>query len=262
VGHSQRYAEAYRLLRGLWHRGEVCERLPDHAVPQTKAEAYAIQSLIEVDSHSPLAAWKIAATSVAGQKHIGVSGPLAGRYISEQVVEDGGIIPFGKNRMRVAEVEFAFRLGEGILPHNHPYTQKETLDRVASLHPAIEIPDSRYSAFETVGELHLIADNACAHWLCLGEAFPDDWRTTDLAAFQPVGKVRGKSDVIGLGRNVLGSPGIAMTWFVNEMSALGVTLSAGQYVTTGTCLVPMAIEPGDHVSGEFGNLGRVSVALV
>jgi 2-keto-4-pentenoate hydratase len=257
----QQTADADRLLRGLWQRGEVCERLPDRFAPQSKEEAYAIQALIEQGSQFPLAAWKIAATSIAGQKHIGVSGPLAGRYITEQMVGDGGTIPLGQNRMRVAEIEFAFRFGDDILPRIHPYAEEEIFAHVAALHPAIEIPDSRYAAFEKVGELHLIADNACACWLCLGAAFADEWRTTDLAAFQPVGKIRGKPDVVGLGRNVLGGPCIALTWFVNEMSALGVTLRAGQYVTTGTCLVPMVIGPGDHITGDFGTLGRVSVSL-
>ncbi len=252
---------AHRFLRELWLNGGVCEQLPEPITPRTIAEAYDIQSLIEAESKVPLMAWKIAATSTAGQKHIGVSGPLAGRYIAEQVVADGGIIAFGQNRMRVAEIEFAFRLAGDVAPRNHPYTEEEVIDRVVSLHPSIETPDSRYSVFEKAGELQLIADNACAHWLCLGEAFSDDWRKTDLAEFQPVGKIRGRADVAGLGRNVLGDPRIAMTWFVNEMTALGVTLRSGQYVTTGTCVVPMPIAPGDHITGDFGALGRVSVAI-
>jgi 2-keto-4-pentenoate hydratase len=134
-------------------------------------------------------------------------------------------------------------------------------DAVASLHPAIEVPDSRYDHFEKVGANALIADNACADWLVVGEAAPDVWRYMDLADFQPVGRVRGKSDVQGVGRNVLGSPRFALTWLVNELSSLGVTLEAGETVTTGTCLVPMAIAAGDHVEADFGQLGRVAVSI-
>jgi 2-keto-4-pentenoate hydratase len=32
-------------------------------------------------------------------------------------------------------------------------------------------------------------------------------------------------------------------------------------VTTGTCLVPLEIEPGDEVSADFGVLGRVSARI-
>ncbi len=164
-------------------------------------------------------------------------------------------------RMRVAEIEFAFQLSEDIAPRVSAFSEADVLGKIAALHPAIEIPDSRYAAFETVGDLHLIADNACAHWLCIGEAMDNAWRKTDLAALQPTGVVRSKPAVTGLGANVLGGPMTAMTWFVNEMSRLGVTLHKGQFVTTGTCLVPMPISAGDHVTGDFGRFGRVAVEL-
>ncbi len=251
----------FSYLRDLWRRGDVCEKLPVYLVPHSKAEAYEVQALVEGESRSPLAGWKIAATSVAGQKHIGVSGPLVGRYIEEQIVPSGGSIPFGRNRMRVAEIEFAFQLSEDIAPRSAPFSEGEVLEKIGALHPSIEIPDSRFSAFEKVGELHLIADNGCAHWVCLGEAMDPVWRKSDLAALQPIGTIRGKTPVTGLGANVLGGPIVAITWFVNEMSGLGVMLRKGQFVTTGTCLVPMPITAGDHVTGDFGRLGKVTVDL-
>jgi 2-keto-4-pentenoate hydratase len=41
-----------------------------------------------------------------------------------------------------------------------------------------------------------------------------------------------------------------------------VTLRAGQVVTTGTCLVPLPIAPGDRVTCDFGVLGSVGVSFV
>ena len=40
---------------------------------------------------------------------------------------------------------------------------------------------------------------------------------------------------------------------------IGVTLHAGEVVTTGTCVVPIAVEAGDEVRARFGPLGGVSV---
>ena len=51
---------------------------------------------------------------------------------------------------------------------------------------------------------------------------PETWREIDLAAFQPMGRIAGKPDVTGKGANVLGSPRIAMTWLVNELSSHGI----------------------------------------
>jgi 2-keto-4-pentenoate hydratase len=74
-----------------------------------------------------------------------------------------------------------------------------------------------------------------------------------------------RNDVVaedGIGSNVLGDPRIALTWLANELSAHSETLKAGQVVTTGTCVKPVAIAQGDRFDGDLGVLGKVSVAIV
>ena len=57
----------------------------------------------------------------------------------------------------------------------------------------------------------------------------------------------------------LDDPRAALTWIVNELSSLGIALEPGEIVTTGTCMTPLEIEPGDHVVADFGSLGVVEV---
>ncbi len=259
---SDQTLTAARFLLGHVQAQTRCDCLPTMCRPTTRTEGYAIQALWEEQSAELLSGWKIAATSIAGQKHIGVDGPLAGRYIAERTVQAGATLPFGNNHMKVAEVEFAFKLHKDLKPRADIYSEDEVFAAVASLHPAIEIPDSRYHHFEQVGAAQLIADNACASWLVIGQAAPDIWREIDLATFRPIGHVSDNSPVFGQGSNVLGSPRIAMTWLINELSSLGIIARQGQIVTTGTCVVPMPIRAGDEVFGNFGELGQVSVKLI
>ncbi len=56
------------------------------------------------------------------------------------------------------------------------------MDTVASLHPAIEVPDSRFADFTRAGAAQLVADNACAHQFVLGPPTEAEWRGLDLAA--------------------------------------------------------------------------------
>ena len=247
------------LVVGHWRAGTVLPALPEPLRPATRAEGYAIQARLEALSPAPLRGWKIAATSAAGQAHIGVDGPLAGRLLAEMVFPDGATVPLGANRMRVAEAEFAFRMARDLPPRAEPYTTEEVLAAVAALHTAIEVPDSRFADFATVGAAQLIADNACAHQFVLGPEAPASWRGMDLAAHRVVGRVSGQPDREGIGANVLGDPRIALTWIANELSRHGVTLGAGQVVTTGTCLVPMEIGPGCTVEADYGVLGRVGL---
>lgn len=250
------------FLVGHWHAGTRCDAVPAALRPRDRAEGYAIQAVLEQKTDKPLFGWKIAATSIAGQKHIGVDGPMAGRILAERCFPSGARITLGNNLMRVAEIEFGFRMGRDLSPRTTPYSLDEVMDAVGALHPMIEIPDSRYDDFVHVGAPQLIADNACAHFLVAGVACPDTWRSLDLAAYKPIGRIAGKGEWEGLGANVLGDPRIGLTWLANELSGLGITLKAGETVTTGTCLTPLAISAGDHVTGDFGPLGSVEVLIV
>lgn len=258
---DDRNQAASDLLHAHWMNGTRIDGLPPALRPADEAQGYAIQKLIERRSAEPLFGWKIAATSAAGQAHIQVTNPLAGRLLSERVLDDGGTCVLGTNLMRVAELEFAFRMGDTLAPRAELYSPQEVLDRVETLHPAIEIPDSRFDHFERVGAAQIVADNACAHYFLLGAASLADWRAMDLAAHAVTGIINDTEIHHGIGRNVLGDPRIALAWLANRLSSLGLALEAGQVVTTGTCVVPMAIEAGDRVRGDFGALGTVSLSI-
>ena len=249
------------LLWEHWSQGRRLGALPATLLPLTREDGYAIQAELDRRSGAPLFGWKIAATSAAGQTHIGVDGPLAGRLLRERAFASGDTVPFGTNHMRVAEAEFAFRIGRDLAPRAQPYSVGEVMAAVDTLHPAIEIPDSRYDDFTIVGAAQLIADNACAHYFVLGDAAPDAWRSLDLVSHEVSGTVNDGPPRTGVGANVLGDPRVALAWLANELARLGLTLRAGEIVTTGTCLVPLEIARGDRVMMDFGVLGRVDARL-
>ena len=249
---------AAQTLYDHWRAGTKLQGLEASLRPRHRAEAYAIQARLENYSNTKLFGWKIAATSEAGQKHINVDGPMAGRILQETVIADGGTASMAGNEMRVAEPEFAFRMRADLPPRSRPYTVPEVLDAVGTLHPAIEIPDSRFADFVSAGAEQIIADNACAHLFVLGAPATVDWRALDLVEEKPVITLRGKR-FIGHGKNVLGDPRVALAWLANELGRLGVTLRAGEVVTTGTCHPPLPIASGDVVEADFGSIGKVSV---
>jgi 2-keto-4-pentenoate hydratase len=251
--------QASALLVDHWEKGRRLAALPDAIRPRSRAEGYAIQARLEAYSKRPLFGWKIAATSQAGQTHIGVDGPLAGRLLAERVLPDGGSTALGANHMRVAEVEFAFRMGRDLPPRPAPYSTEEVLAAVDTLHPAIEIPDSRYEDFVTAGAPQLIADNACAHLVVLGAPTNADWRKIDLVRHHGWGRNEGKFEREGSGANVLGDPRVALTWLANELRGLGLTLARDQVVITGTCVKPIEVETGDHIVADLGTLGGLSI---
>jgi 2-keto-4-pentenoate hydratase len=255
------HEKACALIWRHWRKGAVFAGLPAGLAPATREDGYAIQACFEHHSSRPLAGWKIAATSAAGQAHINVDGPIAGRILAERVHENGAEVSLDGNRMRVCEPEFAFRIGADIPPRAAAYTVAEVMAKVADLHLALEFPDSRFADFTAVGGPSLIADNACGRDFVFGGAAPGDWRAMDLSTHEVTARVSGRYERTGSGGNVLGDPRVALAWLANELSALGLGLRRGELVSTGTCMPPLEVEPGDRVDADFGALGSVGVRV-
>jgi 2-keto-4-pentenoate hydratase len=255
---TNQIAAAAGTLARHWREGTKLGALDTRLRPHSRAEGYAVQAALETQTSASVFGWKIAATSEAGQRHINVSGPLAGRIFSDTVIADAGTASMKGNEMRVGEPEFAFRIGRDLVPRATPFDLAEVLAAVDTLHPAIEIPDSRFADFVGAGEAQLIADNACAHLFVLGASTAANWREMNLVEERPQIALRGAHHV-GHGQNVLGDPRVALTWLANELRGLGISLRAGQVVTTGTCHPPLPIQAGDHLAVDFGVLGNVSV---
>jgi 2-keto-4-pentenoate hydratase len=258
--------QAARLLWQHRQAGTVIDALPAALRPTDAAAGLAIQAELPAVADDHVIGWKIAATSGAGQAHIGVSGPLPGRILAGFVHPVGDTVPLAGNRMRVAEPEIAFRFAVDLPPQAAPRSVGEVLAAVASVHPAFEVPDSRLADFARAGEAQLLADDACCGRFVFGAAAPEGWRQVDLASLAVHASVidadgRPRLARDGSGAAVLGDPRIALAWLVNALSAQGLALRAGDTVSTGTCMVPLVIAPGDEVRADYGPLGRLVLRL-
>jgi 2-keto-4-pentenoate hydratase len=245
-----------------WQEGTRAAALPDSCRPATRTVAYQIADAVAVLSKQEVVGWKIAATSEAGQKHINVDGPLAGRLLQNRVLAPDSAVELGGNIMRVAEAEFAFRFGRDLPPRPAAYECREVTAAVDGLHLSLEIPDSRYRDFTTVGADQLIADTACACWLVAAPSAYPDWRSLDLKRHRVEAYVNGVLAASGSGVAALGDPVVALTWLVNEVAAFAGGIKAGDLVTTGTCLKPVTIAPGDEVRLDYGALGTLAARIV
>jgi 2-keto-4-pentenoate hydratase len=234
------------------------QALPEDCRPASLAEGYAVQDAMAAITGQAVAGWKIAATSAAGQRHIGVSEPLAGRLFADFMRGHGARFETGPLHMRVAEAEFAFRLGRDLPAHGAPYGVEAVMAAADAMHLAIEVPDARFEDFATIGPPSIAADDAFASWFIVGPEVPS-WRGLDLPS-QPVTSLRnGRPAGEGSGANALGDPRLALTWLANERARRGGGLKAGEVVITGTCVKPVEIGPGDHVVMIFPGLGEVGV---
>jgi 2-keto-4-pentenoate hydratase len=250
--------EAARILWKLWSERETIDQLPPHCRPQTLDEGWAVQRMLDryAGTH---AGWKIAATSAAGQQHIGANAPLAGRLYDHCLLPSGARLDADALTMRSVEAEFAFRVGEDIKWTGQTPTPERLLGAVRDVIPALEVPDSRFNDFRSVGLPNLLADAMCAAHAVVGQSqIPNELLLVD----QPVTIRRnGRAVSSGSGALVLGHPLVALGWLVTELGAHGEMLREGDVVLTGAATTPVAITAGDEVSADFAALGTVRLCF-
>jgi len=257
--HSKQIQQAVAALLPAFRDHGRLVALDPSCRPANRAEGYEVQAALLEAIGERGNGWKIAATSAAGQKHIGVSGPLAGRLLQSRCLTDGTTVSLAGNFMAVAEAEFAFRIGRDIKRvGSTPLSMSAVMAGVEALHVAIEVPDSRFEDFAKAGEAQLIAEFACACFFVVGQEVTADWRSVDLKDHQVSVTCNGATVAQGQGSNVLGDPRLALTWLANELIDHGRLLQAGDIVMTGTCVVPVPVKVGDAVTADFGVFGSVS----
>lgn len=243
-------------------QGDAIDYIKSNLWPNTPEEGYAVQAaLLHRMGNEEIKGWKIAATAIAGRTHINVDRPLAGRLIPSMCHPNGALIPFGKNRMAVAEAEFAFTLGRDLPPKKSEYSSSEIAQSIQSVHAGLEIPDSRFKDFTLPGTGGLIADNACAWKFVMGESTGEKFDAANLADHPTSLIINGKTVTSGTGRDALGGPLSALVWISNTLSQMGIGMKAGQFVTTGVTGLPSPISQGDIVCADLGRYGSASAQL-
>jgi len=239
--------------------------LPAAIRPKTPGEAYAVQDALidRLLAHygGTVIGYKVACTNVTAQRQLHVDAPFCGRLLSAFFFESPARVEAAKFFMRVVEAEFAFEMARDLPPTGAARSRQEIAAAVKGVLPAIEIVDSRFDDWTSIGAPSLIADNACnAAWV--KGSVVTDWQSINLAAQAVRVTVNGKLSRQGSGRNVLGHPLNALEWLVNSLSARGLGLKAGQYITTGVTTEVYMAERGDRITADFGLAGSVSLDFV
>ncbi len=252
--------QAARLLHGAWRDDVLIPGLPESCRPQNLADGYQVQDALQGLHDAAVIGYKIGATNEAAQRMLGVDAPFFGRVMAPALCASPARIAAGKVVLHIIEAEFDFTLKEDLPPREGSYSQDEVMAKVENLMPAIEIPDSRFENWREAGMAQLVADNAIASLLVVGEP-AGNWRELDLSRHSLTVRVNGETVDEGTGANVLGDPRNALTWLANTLSGRGIGLKAGQLVTTGSAANVIKVNPGDTVVADFGDLGTSEVSF-
>ena len=163
-------------------------------------------------------------------------------------------------RLRGIEGELAFRFGKPLPSRAAPYGDDEVWAAIDTLHPAIELVESRYADFRAMDKLALLADNGSNGAFCYGAAVRD-WRGVDFLRQPASLAIDGKEVASAVGGNAAGHPRRLLAWLANHCARRGRGIAAGDIVTTGTHTGLVFASPGATVTVRFAGLGEASLTL-
>jgi 2-keto-4-pentenoate hydratase len=167
---TEKTAALAAMLLAARRDGQPIADLPAELVPATAAEAYAVQDRV-TSALGPIAGWKVGAGSPPAT-------PNCAPLLADLVAPSPARWPAARFRRRGVEAELAFRFAIALKPRARPYGEDEVWDAVASLHPAIEVVESRFALFPAFDPLALLADHQSNGAFCYGAAADGDIVTT------------------------------------------------------------------------------------
>jgi 2-keto-4-pentenoate hydratase len=241
--------QAAHLLCGA-RGGAPVHELPQSCRPQSDADAYQIQDAVVRRLGETIGGWKVGAGSAA-------SAAFCAPIWMKMIRPSPASYHAGELRFIGIEAEFAFRLGRDIPAGGAVYDRAGVIAG-ATLHPAIEVVDSRYADFRSLDRLSILADNFSNGGLVYGPAVPD-WEKLDLGHTRITVTEDGEpfaDSAAGAARD----PVAALVDYANLMNGRGGA-KAGTFVTTGSWTGMVFTKRGTRIVADFGPLGRVEAAF-
>jgi 2-keto-4-pentenoate hydratase len=126
------------LLADARRNGSQLSSLPDEFVPDSAADAYAVNQLVaERLGWEPLG-WKIAGTTDAVRGKLRLDGPIYGRTFRRFACTSPVLFKAAELLDPLVECEFFVTLSRDLPPRPEPWTFSEVIDAIGDVHPALK----------------------------------------------------------------------------------------------------------------------------
>ncbi len=241
--------EAARALVAA-RTGKPIAALPEGLRPQSEADSYAIQEAVLRRLGERVGGWKVGFSPEGGI--------FCAPIYASKVHASPASLPASGFHLIGIECEIGFRVSQNLAERTGPYSRDDVLAAV-SLHPTIEIVDSRYQDPRAVDRLQMLAVNYTNGALVYGAA-ASGWQGTDLV-HPPIAVTNGGKDFAECTGLRAGDPIGLLVDLVNHVAKRLGGVQPGTFVTTGTHTGMVFTKPGAEIRADYGPLGRVEVSF-
>jgi 2-keto-4-pentenoate hydratase len=260
-----KFAAAAQHLFDAHERRQPFEPLPPELAPSGPAEAYAIQDAfvaLRARKLGAVAGYKIALSSAAMQRFVGVDMPMAGMILESTVRRSPARVMAGDYVNLIVEFEIGVEIAADLPAADAPHSREGVARAVGAVMPAIELADDRRADYAALVRhpLDLIADNSWNEGVVLGYPL-HEWRSLDLAAARGRASINGSAVGEGVGAAAMGHPLDAVAWIANHLAAIGRGLLREDLVITGSMITSKAVASGDLVRFALEGFGELELRV-
>ena len=234
-------------------------------LPDSIAEAYEIQAAYQGSlstEYGAVAGYKIAYTTTALQQASGISEPVAGVILANNVRHSPAVLDAADFLQPGIECEVGVRLGRDLPASGAPYNRDGVSEAVGEVMTAFEVVDNRRTQGQDTQTqlLTTISSNILNAGVVLGQPV-SDWRGIHLAGCRGYMEINGELVGEGMGADVMGHPLEPLAWLANALAEQGRELKAGMVVITGSIVSPKWLAAGDTALIEIEGLGKAELSV-
>lgn len=231
--------------------------------PASLEEAYQVQDAAIDRWGKAVLGWKVGRVVPPYTERFGID-RLAGPIFS--VVEDSDgrslpAMPVFASGFAAGEAEYLLRIGSAPPPGKLDFTLEEAADLVDAVHVGIEIASSPLRTINELGPVAVISDFGNNNGLLVGAPI-SDWKTRRFESWPVATLVDGVE--VGAGMAAAFPDGaIGAARFLFELMARrGISLTAGQWISSGAITGVHDARPGQTVEAWFGDEHHLACRLI
>lgn len=225
-------------------------------MPQTIAEAYAIQSAaIDFDGRR-VGGWKVGRIAPDLVERFGGE-RIAGPIFADEIAADGAAMPVYADGFVAAEAEVLLCLGD---VGDHEYDIDSVRDCITAVRTGIEIASSPYPDINRHGPAVTASDYGNNKGLVLGPPIAD-WRDRDLITMPVEMKIDGDRVGVATMETMLDGPFGSALFLIRILRARGIAIAPGTWVSAGAITGVHEIAVGQRAEALFDGKIRVGCSI-
>ncbi|MDF0486556.1 2-keto-4-pentenoate hydratase [Sphingomonas sp. H39-1-10] len=252
---------AERIARSFTDARRAGMALPEFPgrIPESLAQAYAVQERAIALSDARIGGWKVGKISPPFDGVDRLAGPIFADHVVPAT--DDLAMPIFAQGFGAAEAEFLLRVGTAPDPAKTRYTIAEATALIDAVHVGIEIASSPFPGINDHGPTVTVSDFGNNNGLIVGAAI-ENWRDVDLDTW-PV-ELWINDALIGSATTatMLDGPFGAARFLFELLAARGIPVEAGQWISTGAVTGVHRVVAGDRVRARFDARLAVTCAIV